>query len=126
MSDFAALYWLYVLAVVADADAGEYGADYVGAGDAYAGGLLDYVIEGGADVAAANDGEAGGFDVAVEGGEAAEAVFVDDCVWADPGEVGFLDLLAIRVVADGAFSGVALGRLLEEVVWGFRVAGFGG
>ena len=126
MSDFAALYWLYVFAVVADADAGEDGADYVGAGDAYAGGLLDHVIEGGTDVAAANDGEAGGFDVAVKGGEAAEAVFVDDCVWADPGEVGILDLLAIWVVADGAFSGVALGGLLEEMAGGFLFAGAGG
>ena len=100
---------LSVDAVVAEA-AGDFdGAEYsvtagVGCVD-----FFDDAIKSGEDFAAALVPEADGVDVAVEAREAGELVVVDDTRAGRPVEEGLVDGLAIGVVADGAFAGVAFG-----------------
>jgi len=71
--------------------------------------LFDDAVEGGADGVAAALPEANGVGVAIKGRDAGEFVIADDGWDIRPVEEGFVDGLAIGVVADGAFAGVAFG-----------------
>jgi len=96
-------------AVIAEAGANFDGADDVtGVGIGIAG-FFDDAVEGGADGLAPASPEADGVHVAIEAREAGEFVAVDDARAGCPVEEGFVDGLAIGVVADGAFAGVAFG-----------------
>lgn len=69
--------------------------------------LFDDGLEGALHVAAAFADEAGGVDVAIDARAAGEIEGAGDGVGAVPAQVGGLDVLAIGVMADGAFAAVA-------------------
>jgi hypothetical protein len=96
-------------AVIPEAGAYFYGADDVAGGGVGIAGSFDEAVEGGADGLAPASPEANGVDVSVEAREAGEFVVVDDARAGRPVEEGFVDGFAFRVVADGAFAGVAFG-----------------
>jgi len=100
---------LSVDAVLAEATGHFDGAEYRVAAGFGCVDLFDDAVEGGADGVAAALPEANGVDVAVEAREAGEFVVVDDARAGRPVEESFVDGLAVGVVADGAFAGVAFG-----------------
>ena len=96
-------------AVIAEAGANFYGADDVADAGAGIASSFDDAGEGGADGLAPAPPEADGVHMAVEAREAGEFVVVDDARAGRPVEEGFVNGVALGVVADGAFAGVAIG-----------------
>lgn len=96
-------------AVIAEAGANFDGANDVAGGGVGIAGSFDDAVEGGADGLAPASPEADGVDVAIEARETGEFVVVDDGRAVRPVEEGFVNGLAVGVVADGAFAGVAIG-----------------
>lgn len=101
---------LFPSAGLTEPTVGADGVYYRLAGDRGAGGLLDYVFQGVADVAAALIVEAYGEGMMVEAGARGQAVVFHDVVGVEPVDEGFLDGLAFRVFADHAFAGVTSSR----------------
>ena len=96
-------------AVIAEAGANFYGADDVADAGAGIDSSFNDAVEGGADGLAPAPPKADGVHMAVEAREAGEFVVVDDARAGRPVEEGFVNGVALGVVADGAFAGVAIG-----------------
>ena len=96
----------YPLALLVEAGAGADGVDdFVGGGDdAFC--FFDDEFEGTDGVAAALGVEAGGSDVAVDGGGVEGGVFAGDAFGAVPVQVVVFDGFAVGVAADGAADAV--------------------
>ncbi len=104
--DDALLERLDPLAFLVEMAAGADGVDdFVGGGDD-AFGFFDNEFEGTDGVAAAFGVEAGGLDVAVDGGGVEGIVFTGDASGAVPVEVVVFDGRAVGVAADGAADAV--------------------
>ena len=105
--DDVAADWGDPLALVVDlgveADGGDDGAG--GGADGF--GLLDEVLEGGAERGAALGAKAGGVGVSVNDGLMGDSVLAGDFFGAEPAEVVLIDEFAILVVANRAFAGVS-------------------
>ena len=95
-----------------EAGVGAHGAEYDAACYLHVVNLLDDGIEGRVNIFAATGSKAGGMGVAVDCGVVSQAVFAHDLAGVTPDEVVRFDLLAARVAADTALTGVA------EKVWG--------
>src|SRR5690348_2129985 len=70
------------------------------------------VLDGEEIIAAAHVVEAGGVGVAVDDADVIEMEVLDDGAKIAPVSESFLDLFAIRMIADGAFAAVAFERRL--------------
>ncbi|MGH9735596.1 MAG: hypothetical protein ACRD8A_13525 [Candidatus Acidiferrales bacterium] len=100
---------LVPLTVVVDAREGADGADDgVGGGDDGLG-LLDQEAEGVAGLLGSKAEEAEGVSVAVDDAAVGEIEFVGDGGWAMPVKDRSVDVLAFRVIADGALGRVIVG-----------------
>ena len=69
--------------------------------------MLNDVLEGPTDVAAAAFVKAGGVRMAIEGRARGKFIFVNDVVGSVPIDEFGIDVFAIGMVANGAFAGVA-------------------
>lgn len=96
------------MAVLVEAGTGADGVDDFGGGRDDAFGFFDDEFEGTNGVAAALGVEAGGLDVAVDGGGVEVVIFASDAGGTVPVEVVVLDGLAVRVAADGAADAVVV------------------
>ncbi|HKQ88790.1 MAG TPA: hypothetical protein VJS43_18690 [Candidatus Acidoferrales bacterium] len=99
------------------------GADYVIRGDGFFGTTLDDAIQHDPQVFSAPRNEAHGLDVPMKSA-VIDFIAPGDASRGEPIAVFLLDLFAVRVTADGAFSGVALDMRLKLFV--FKERPFGG
>ena len=106
VGDDALLGWIDPLAFVVEAGAGADGVDDFVSGGDDAFGFFDDEFEGADGVAAALGVEAGGLDVAVDGGGVERGVFAGDACGAVPVEVIVFDGFAVGAAADGAAEAV--------------------
>ena len=100
---------LFPLAVVVDVAVHAGGADDGRRSDADAIGVLEDGLECDAEIAAAENVEAESLDVAVERFVIVELIFADDGVRADPVDEIVFDGVAIGMIANRTFAGVAFG-----------------
>ena len=95
------------LALVVDLGVEADGGDDGAGGGADVLGLLDEVLEGGAEAGAALGAKAGGVGVSVNDGLMGDSVFAGDFLGAEPAEVVLVDEFAVLVMANRAFAGVS-------------------
>ena len=102
--------WGFVpLAVVVDVAVNAGGADDGFGGDADGAAVFEDGLEGVAEIAAAKIIEAESAGMAVEGFGVVKIVFADDGGGADPVDEIVFDEIAVGMMADEAFAGVAFG-----------------
>jgi len=99
------------------------GVEDVGGGEALVVGVLDDIAEAELEIASAQSEKVEGVGVVVDGGTGVEVPEALDGIGAAPLQEGFFDKFAARMLADGAFAGVALERggavvfvLLDELI----------
>jgi hypothetical protein len=113
-------------AVVVEVGEGADSVEHFAAGKVARVNILDDVAEGGLEIAVAQREKIEGVGMVVDGGFGQDAKAVHDRLGAAPMQKGFIDRLALRMTADGAFAGVAFaGGEFGEILL-LRVFGFGG
>jgi hypothetical protein len=111
-------------AVIVEVGEGADGVEHFAAGKVARVNILDDVAEGGLQIAVAQSEKIKG--VGVDSGFGHDAEAVHDRLGAAPVQKDFIDRLALRMAADGAFAGVAFaGGEFGEILL-LRVSGFGG
>ena len=118
-------------AVLGEVGQGADGVENLAAGEVAGVNILDDVAEGRLQVAVAQSEKIEGVGVVVDGGFSFDSEAVHDRVGTAPVKEGFVDLLALRMAADGTFAGVALERsgsvgvvLLAREGWRLTRLGF--
>ena len=95
---------------VAEAGVGADGFDVSRGGELDVFAALENVFDGEEIIAAAHVVEAGGVGVAIDDADVVEIEILDDRAKIAPVSESFLDLFAIRMIADGAFATMAFER----------------